>query len=459
MNREVSTYGHEIRVILRMVWPLILGQLAQASMGLVDTIMAGLSGTLQLSAIAVGASFFYPAMFFLIGLSLAIHPIISQLRGQNSLNKAPEKMHAAFIVCIMSSVVIALMLCLVHLIYSFVPADAEMIEIATQYLYAVAAGLPAVILLNVCRSYCEGLGHTIPTLVFGVISLLLNIPLNYIFIFGKLGLPALGGVGCGIATSITFYLTAALFYIYMRKASFCRENRILVKWYPVHLKEVKEYLKLGIPLALSTTIEVTCFSITALILSPFGPVVVAGHTIAMNVSGLLYLIPLCLSMTATIRTGQFVGAGNMQRCLMVIRTSYGINFVFFLVCVIFLITCRGFISSLYTDDYEVKELAQTLMLFCCIYMFPDSIQCLGCGILKGFKEAKTIFIVSIVSFWVLAMPLGFVLSHGFTPLGQLKAYGIWCGFITALSFAAVGYSARIYSVLKKNKTFLKSAQI
>lgn len=449
INPEDSTFRHEIHGILRMVWPLILGQLAQASMGLVDTVMAGLSGTLQLSAVAVGSSFFLPAMFFLVGLTMAIHPIISQLRGKNGLEKAPQKMHATFIVCAVSSVLIALLLSLVHLVYDYVQADRDMIRIATLYLYAVAIGLPAVIVINICRSYCEALGHTLPTLIFGVISLTLNIPLNYIFIFGKLGIPPLGGVGCGISTTVTLYLTAVLFYIYIRKASFCKEHRILIKWYPVHFEDIKEYLKLGIPLALSTTIEVTCFSITALILSPFGPVQVAGHTIAVNVSGLLYLIPLCLSMTATIRTGMFVGSGHIKNCLMVIKTTYGINLIFTIISIVFLVSCREFISSLYTDDQAVRELAGTLLIFCCIYMFPDSIQSIGCGILKGFKEAKTIFIVSFISFWLLAIPLGFILSYGYTPLGELKPYGIWIAFTAALTFASFGYSYRIYQVIKR----------
>ncbi len=447
----VPPLSTEIRRLFKLFWPILLGQLAQTSMGVVDTVMAGAAGTVELSGVAIGGSFFWPPLLFLIGLCVAITPVVAQLRGSGNTDKIPENMHLATIICLSFSIVTAVLMCFLPRLYHLVEnADPQMIEVATKYLYAVAAGIPGFTLFNILRSYWEGLGNSLPTLVFGFIALLLNIPLNYIFIFGKLGMPAMGGAGCGVATTITIYITAVLMLVYVQKGQYFKRVRLYRKWYPFKKEQVTGYLKLALPLGLSTTIEVTCFAMVSLLLAPFGPVMVAAHTIALNLSGLLWICPLSLASAATIRTAEAVGAGSLPRARRTVQGVISLGLVFYLACFVLVMLNRDFIVSLYTKDAAVHAIAVVLVTTCVYYLLSDSTQVLSIGILRGFKDSRTIFIVTTIAYWVVGMPTGYILAYGI--IGEpMQALGFWLGFLAALTFAAIIYVARLIMLFKSQK--------
>ena len=329
--------------------------------------------------------------------------------------------------------------------------DQEMVRVAQLYLYAVAAGMPAIALFNILRGYWEGLGNTVPTSVFGFIALFLNIPLNWIFIFGHFGMPALGGVGCGVATSITMYICAILMLIYVLKSKTYTKYRIYQHWFALHWPEVKQFLQFALPLALSTTIEVTCFSLVAVLLSPFGPVTVAAHSVAMNVSGVIFMIPLAIASAATIRVGEALGAGHWNRAFRSSMGAYGLAFFFYLFSVLTIIFFHQEIIELYSSDPEVIVLASLLLMFCAVYQFPDSMQVVSIGILRGFKDSKTIFAITVVSYWVIGMPIGYTLAYGYLTGEKMAAQGFWIGFICSLSCAFLLYVVRIIYIYRRRK--------
>ncbi|SPT68127.1 Multidrug-efflux transporter [Anaerobiospirillum thomasii] len=446
----VPSYSTEFRRLFKLFLPVLLGQLAQTSMGVVDTVMAGWAGTIELSGVAIGSSFFWPALLFVVGMSFAIQPIVAQLRGSGAIDKIPKSLHTATVICISISVVIAILVALMPNIYKLTSdINQDMINVATGYLYAIAIGIPGFTLFNILRAYCEGLGTTIPTLIFGFIALIINIPLNYIFIFGKLGMPAFGGVGCGIATTVTIYITTALMFIYTQRAKFYEKYRLYRQIYSIDTDDVKAFLKLGLPLGLSTTIEVACFSLVSFFLSPFGPVVVGAHSIALNISGLLFMIPLSLASCATIRVGEAMGCIHWHRAL---RTTYSVfcmGFVFFLLSFSCVLLFKEDIISLYTQDPKVHEIASLLVFLCCLYMLPDTLQVLAIGVLRGFKDSKTIFIVTVVAYWFIAMPIGYGLAYGYITGQKIAATGFWLGFICGLVTAAIIYITRLVMLFRK----------
>ncbi len=445
LPQNVPSFGTETKRTLRLFSPIFLGQIAQTSMGVVDTLMAGAAGTEQLSGVAIAGSFFWPMLLLVIGLCFAISPIVAQLRGAGKRDLIAPRLHLATVICLTGSILIAALLFAAPLLYRLVPdINAEMVRVATGYLYAVALGIPGFALFNILRAYSEGLGNTMPTLIFGFIALLLNIPLNYIFIFGKCGMPALGGIGCGVSTTITIYLSALLFLIYVQRHRFYRSCRIYRRFYPITWAETKGYLHLGIPLALSAMIEVACFSLVSFLLTPFGPIVVAAHTIAMNLSGLLFMFPYSLSNAATIRVGEAMGAMHWQRARRSMKATFAIGACFVIFNCSLVLLFRHPIIGLYTDSAEVWALAEVLILFCVFYQLPDSIQVLSIGILRGFKDSHTIFAVTIGAYWIVGMPLGFSLAYGLLWWPPLAAQGFWIGFIAALFTCAIIYGGRLY---------------
>ena len=448
----VPPLGTESKRIFRLFSPIFLGQIAQTSMGVVDTLMAGAAGTEQLSGVAIAGSFFWPTLLFVIGLCFAISPIVAQLRGAGKRDQIAAQVHLATVICMLGALLVAGLMFVAPLLYRLIPGiNEQMVHVATGYLYAIAFGIPGFALFNILRAYSEGLGNTMPTLIFGFVALLLNIPLNYIFIFGKFGLPELGGIGCGVATTVTIYLSAFLFFINIQCPKFSRSTRPYRQIYPIKLPEVKAFLHLGIPLALSAMIEVACFSLVSFLLTPFGPIVVSAHAIAMNLSGLLFMFPLSLSNAVTIRVGEAMGALHWQRARCSLKSAYLLGAIFVIFNCALVLFLRHPIIGLYSPAPEVWALAEVLVVFCVFYQLPDSIQVLSIGALRGFKDSHTIFLVTIGSYWIVGMPLGFSLAYGLLWWEPMAAQGFWIGFIAALCTCALIYLCRLYYLFTRHK--------
>ena len=448
----VPSWSVDLRRTFKLFLPIFLGSIATTAMGVVDTVMAGMAGTVQLSGVAIGASLYWPCVLFVMGMTLAIQPTVAQLRGAGRTEEIAAKIHLISVITLITSVIVGIIMCFLPLCYKLMDdIDQEMVLVAQLYLYAVAAGMPAIALFNILRGYWEGLGNTVPTSVFGFIALFLNIPLNWIFIFGHFGMPALGGVGCGVATSITMYICAILMLIYVLKSKTYTKYRIYQHWFALHWPEVKQFLQFALPLALSTTIEVTCFSLVAVLLSPFGPVTVAAHSVAMNVSGVIFMIPLAIASAATIRVGEALGAGHWNRAFRSSMGAYGLAFFFYLFSVLTIIFFHQEIIELYSSDPEVIVLASLLLMFCAVYQFPDSMQVVSIGILRGFKDSKTIFAITVVSYWVIGMPIGYTLAYGYLTGEKMAAQGFWIGFICSLSCAFLLYVVRIIYIYRRRK--------
>lgn len=446
------TFFAQIVHTLSLFLPLFMGQLAATSMGVVDTVMAGSAGTLELSGVAIGSSIFWPSELFVVGMALAIHPLIANLVGNGQLYKVALRMQVATVCTLACAAIIGVIIMLVPLVYRMFPSvDQDMVKIGQGYLIAVGLAMPGFAMFNVLRAYWEGLGKTGPTLMFGCMALVLNIPLNYIFIFGHLGMPALGGVGCGVATALSIYFTVIGMLFYVKKSPAFSKVRIYQKWEPMSWSQCWSFLKLSLPLGIAGMIETLCFSLVAIMLSPFGPVVVASHTIAMNVSGLLAIVPIALSSTASIEVGEAMGTNSWSHARKRALSSTSLAVAFYVIGASVLFFMGEQIAALYSDDAEVLLLAPVLMMYCVVFFFPETLQVMAIGILRGFKDSRTIFAVTIVAYWIVGMPIGYSLGYGYLGDALEGAEGFWLGFIFSLTCASVLLGGRLLYLFIKEK--------
>lgn len=442
VETKLSAFKAQLSRTFGLFVPIFVGQLAATCMGVVDTVMAGAAGTLQLSGVAIGSSIFWPSELFIVGMALGLHPLIANAVGSGQLSAIPKRMQLATMVCIMMAALVGGLIMLAPLAYQLMPGvDHDMVAIGQGYLIAVGLALPAYALFNVLRAYWEGLGKTGPTLIFGLMALLLNIPLNWMFIFGHFGLPALGGVGCGVATALTMYLTVLGMLIYVRVHPAFAQVRVFTRYYAVTWRELWSFARFALPLGVAGMIETLCFSLVAVLLSPFGPVVVASHTIAMNVSGLLVIVPIALSAVASVEIGEAMGTNNWLKAKQRAMSATVLALSFYVIGLMALIFGRDLIVSWYSDDVQVHALAPLLMLYCAVFLLPDTLQVIAIGILRGFKDSRTIFVITIVAYWLIGMPLGLVLGYGLIGgMGfeeMVGATGFWLGFIVSLSVASL----------------------
>jgi len=315
--------------------------------------------------------------------------------------------------------------------------DPALADKAVGYLRALLWGAPGYLFFQVARNQCEGLAKTKPGMVMGFIGLLVNIPVNYIFIYGHFGMPELGGVGCGVATAAVYWVMFGCMLTYIKHARSMRDIRNDTSFSAPDWTLMTRLIQLGLPIALALFFEVTLFAVVALLVSPLGIIDVAGHQIALNFSSLMFVLPMSLAAAVTIRVGFRLGQGSTLDAQTAARTGLGVGVCMAVCTALFTVLLREQIALLYNDNPEVVTLASHLMLLAAIYQISDSIQVIGSGVLRGYKDTRSIFFITFIAYWVLGLPCGYILALTDLVVDRMGPAGFWMGFIIGLTSAAI----------------------
>ncbi|VXC83210.1 MULTISPECIES: MATE family efflux transporter [Serratia] len=441
----MQKYFIEARSLLALAIPVIIAQISQTAMGVVDTIMAGAYSATDMAAVAVGTSIWLPAILFGHGLLLALTPVIAQLNGAGRRDRIAHQVRQGFW---LASAVSALIIVAIYnsklVIDMMHNIDPQLADKAVGYLHAIMWGAPGYLFFQVVRNQCEGLSKTKPGMVIGFIGLLVNIPINYIFIYGKFGMPELGGVGCGVATGSVYWIMFLLMRWYAKRAPSQRD----IKLQPGQQRgpdwsALKRLTGLGMPIALALFFEVTLFAVVALLVSPLGIVSVAGHQIALNFSALMFVLPMSLGVGATIRVGHRLGEGSVENARVAAYSAIGVGIAMACCTALFTVAFREPIALLYNDSPAVVAMASHLMLLAAIYQISDSVQVIGSGILRGYKDTRSIFYITFVAYWIMGLPSGYLLALTDLIVPAMGPSGFWIGFIIGLTFAAIMMALRM----------------
>jgi MATE family multidrug resistance protein len=286
-------------------------------------------------------------------------------------------------------------------------------------------------------------------MIISILGLLINIPANYIFIYGEFGMPALGGAGCGIATAIVYWVMFAGMFAYAYFSKHLKHAPLFKKFYWPQWNEMKIILALGVPIAFSLLFEVSLFAAVAILLVPFGANVVASHQIAINFSGLVFMVPLSLAMAVTIKVGFEVGNKNLEKAKELCRYSVILGLVIAVVTAAITLLFSHQIAEIYTIETEVLELAASLMFLAALFQFSDAIQVISAGALRGYKDTKSILYITFFSYWVVGLSFGLVLGLTDWIVPATGPYGFWIGFISGLTVAAILLAWRLKVIQKR----------
>ncbi|PTA96116.1 multidrug transporter MdtK [Kluyvera sp. Nf5] len=434
----MQKYFTEARQLLALAIPVILAQVAQTAMGFVDTVMAGGYSATDMAAVAIGTSIWLPAILFGHGLLLALTPTVAQLNGSGRRERIAHQVRQGFWLAATVSILIMIVLWNAgYIIHAMHDIDPQLADKAVGYLRALLWGAPGYLFFQVARNQCEGLAKTKPGMVMGFLGLLVNIPINYIFIYGHFGMPELGGVGCGVATASVYWVMFVAMLSYVKRAGSMRDIRNETHSGKPDLSVLKRLVQLGLPIALALFFEVTLFAVVALLVSPLGIVDVAGHQIALNFSSLMFVLPMSLAAAVTIRVGFRLGQGSTLDAQIAAHTGLGVGVCMAVLTAIFTVALREHIALLYNDNPEVVTLASQLMLLAGLYQISDSIQVIGSGILRGYKDTRSIFFITFTAYWVLGLPAGYILALTDLVVDRMGPAGFWMGFIIGLTSAAI----------------------
>ncbi|GAB3674206.1 MATE family efflux transporter [Salinisphaera aquimarina] len=440
----------------RLIWlalPILGAQLAQVAMGTVDVAMTGHASARDLAAVSVGSSLWLPLVLFMIGTLMGLTPIVAQHVGARRFGAIRPAVHQALWVAAVLGLACALSIRFVAAqVFAFMSVPDDVASLAVRYLDGVAIGLPAIALYETLRFYSDGMGHTRASLQFALLGLAVNVVCNYLLIFGGDGLvalfgpqlpatlralPAMGAAGCGIATAISMWVMFLAILTYTRLAPAYKRARYGAGFSWPSPSLIGELLRLGLPVGVAIFAEVSLFTVIALFLAGYGEIVIAAHTVALNFSSVLFMLPLSLGMALTVRVGQALGRGKLRHARFVAYNGVGCALAAAFVIDLILILAGPYVVSLYTSNAAVQRLAVQLLLIATLYQFSDALQVSIAGALRGYKDTRVIMVVTLLSYWGVGMGLGNLLGRGISGgFEGLGVYGYWIGLIAGLSVAA-----------------------
>lgn len=429
-----SRFRHEAAILFRLGGPLMVNNLAVAGMQFADAVMAGRLGTQSLAAVAVGASVWFLGFSVVLGVMMAISPIVARHFGAKRYDLVGRYTRQGMYLGVLFGIGIT---CfgnfLAEPLLAWFGIDEEFRAMTVDYVAAISWGGAGIFIFLALRFTTEGVGHTRPIMYTSVFALTMNVFLNYVLAFGHFGAPALGAVGLGYASAITMWLVMLALLIYCMRSTALKSFQLFSRVAPVRLSVLREVLVLGIPISITITAETGLFSMVSVLMGTRGADITAAHQIALNFASTMFMIPLALSAAVTIRVGHLLGANDPVHARFAGGTGITMCALFMTVSAVFMLLFRDLVVTIYTDDAAVKGIAISLLLMAAIFQIADGVQIGAAGVLRGYKDTRMPMVINVFSFWAIGFPLAYMAA---IPL-HLAPNFIWGGFIAGLSMAAV----------------------
>ena len=438
MKEEVMYQGENIKergkIFIKLLLPVLIYQVISYSSGMIGTFMAGHYSPTDLAGVSMGVNIWNPVMYTLNAIVLAIVPIVSHLIGKKREEEIPVMVRQFLYIAVFISIILVIALnTLAAPIVDSLGMDAKIATITKNYLYYESFGMLSIFLYVVLRSFMDSLGLTRLSMIMMIISVPVNITLAYGFIFGKFGMPELGGAGNAIAVSLTY---TVLFFI----ALFLTLKHPKINKYKIFKKEGirfkywGEIFKLGIPIAIATALETVVFSTLSLMVSRFDTTIIASHQAALNFSGFLYSLPISVANTATIIVAYHVGAKNYKLAKSYTALSVALGVISSGIAGLIVLLFDTQIPYLYSTDSGVIDLTAHLLIFAIGFALCDSFASALAGVLRGYKKVVPICLAMFVGYYIVGIPVAYYLV--FTK--DVGIDGLWIGWIIGLAVYALG---------------------
>jgi MATE family multidrug resistance protein len=376
----------------------------------------------------------------LSGILIALTPVVSQLVGsRQSKSVSYSVMQAIYLAVALALIILIIGAFSLNPVLNAMDLEDSVHMVAHDYLIALSLGIIPLFIYNALRAFIDALGQTRISMIITLCALPVNVLFNYLLIYGKFGFPELGGVGSGYATAITYWLIALVAILVVIKINPFSTYQVFTEFFRVSWKEWKALLLIGVPIGLAIFFETSIFSAVTLLMSKYDTVTIASHQIAMNFASLLYMIPLSISMALTIVIGFEIGAARYKDAKEYSWIGISMALTMSLVLSTILFLFREPVAFLYTKDHEVMILTSHFLIYAIFFQISDALQAPIQGILRGYKDVNVTFAMSLVSYWILGLPIGYFFAK-FTDMG---AFGYWIGLISGLALGAIGLAARL----------------
>ncbi|MHB8668478.1 MAG: MATE family efflux transporter [Burkholderiales bacterium] len=443
-----------VRELAGLGWPVLIAQLAVMANSVIDTLMAGRYATLDLAAVGIGASIYMSVFVAMMGVLLALTPIVAQMHGAGRTAEIGEELR--------QSAWLAAALALISLVLFAYPEPFLAVARLTPaleakvraYLHALAWALPASLLFRVFYSFSTAISRPRTVMALTLVGLVLKVPLNWVFMYGNLGASELGSTGCAVATALVSWILCVLAWAWCWFEPAYQPYRVFARWSWPEAKALGRILALGLPIGLTFLIDVTGFTFMALFIARLGALYAAAHQIAANLAALAFMLPLALGNAASVVVGQSLGARRHARA----RAAGLTGLALALGCAAAVSAClywfAGAIASVYTDDAALRRVAAGLIALVAVYHLFDAAQAVVVNVLRGYKRAVVPMLIYAVALWGVGLGGGYTIGLTrvdlawlglATPLG---APGFWLAAIASLALASSLVTAYFLRVSK-----------
>lgn len=430
---------------LKLALPVVLSQAGQMIVNLADTLMVGQLGAAELAAVSFANSIFIVGFVLILGMSIAITPLVGKTHGSGKSENTGFWLKQGMVGVGAFAIAQTLLMLVVAPFMPFMGQEAEVVDMAIPYYIVLVSSIFPFSIFMVFKQFAEGISNTRIAMVITLAANIINIGLNYILIFGKLGAPHMGLMGAGWATLISRILMPIIFICVFVYLPFFKNYKQVYLSTKVELKKVWELIKIGFPIGGQMVIEVFAFSMGAIMMGWVNKEAMAAHQVVIAIVSVTYMMSSGLGSAATIKVSTYRGAEDWTN----LKTSaYAIVhkvILFMMLTGITFVLVRNVLPSIFSDEVEVLQVAAQLMIVAGVFQIFDGLQVVWLGILRGLEDVKAPTIITFVTWILLAMPISYICAF----VLEMGPVGIWVGYLAGLVIASIWLRYRFRGLYKK----------
>ena len=447
MKRIYSKYRSHYKSTLTLAIPVVISQLGHTMVHTADSVIVGhFAGTIPLAAVSLVNSIFIVALVIGLGISYGLTPLIAQESGRNNNAECGKLLVNSLLINAIIGIVLYLFIYYGSLLFiDRMNQDIEVVIQAKPYLGLLGFSIIPLMIFLTFKQFAEGLGFTKQAMMISLWGNLLNVCLGIIFVKGLFGIEPMGVSGVGWSTLIDRTIMAIVMIIYIMKSRYFKDYLLSFTYKSIDKYRSFKILKIGAPVALQYTFEVSAFSISAILIGSIGAIEQAAHLVAINLASITYMMASGISAAATIKSGNNFGKEDFLNLRLSAISSYHIVLVFMAISALLFAGLNEYLPWIYTSDKEVISIAAQLLIIAAFFQLFDGTQIVGLGILRGLGDVNIPTIITFVAYWIIGIPAGYYLG---IVLGW-GANGIWYGLTSGLLVSAVLLFTRFHYFSKK----------
>lgn len=434
-----------IKNTFTLAYPVMIGQLGYIMMQVVDNMMVGGLGDAPLAAASLANGLFILILIVGIGISYAVTPLVAISIGAGRNDDCEKLFKQSIIVNIISGILLLVITYFSSNLFQYLNQPAQVYKLAASYSKILGYSIIPIMLFQTYKQFIEGLSITRPAMVITIIANIINAFINWILVYGHYGFPRLelNGSGWATFTSRLFMVIALIWYV--KNSKHFKRFDVSLKLRKINPRVIKRILNLGLPSAFQYVFEVGAFSFAIVMIGWLGTKQLAAHQIAINLASITYMAALGISSAGAIRVGGAVGRQDISEVRKAGFTAILLGASIMLFCGIIFISFKNFLPILYIKDQEVVTIASNLLAIAAIFQIFDGTQAVGIGVLRGLTDVKGPTIITFIAYWLIALPVGYILGFIF----KLNVIGVWIGFLVGLMTSAILLTLRFNKKSRK----------